>query len=82
MEETKFCYIARQPGCRCIGVVVVDEPKHPKDTAKTVSDAVKAGLNIERMQIEDFRKLKDQFGCAHELKMKDCRERGMNKEAA
>ena len=77
-----FCYVGRQPGCRCIGLVVVDDPKYPKDTAKSVSNALKNGLNIERMPIEDFRNCKDPSGCQHDLKMAECRERGMNKAAA
>lgn len=83
MEENKYCYVGRQVGCRCIGLVVVDEPKHAKDTAKSVSDAVKAGLTIERMTIDDFRNLTDQFGCRHEdMRMRECVKRGLNKAAA
>ena len=83
-EEVAYCYVGRQAGCRCIGVVVVDKPEYAKDTAKTVSDAVKAGLTIERMTVEDFRNSKDHFGCAQpgDMRMKECRKRGLNKAAA
>lgn len=77
-EIERHCYVGRQPGCGCIGVVVVDSQEHAKDTAKTVSDAVKAGLEIERMTVVAFRESNDQFGCKHELKMKKCRDKGLN----
>jgi hypothetical protein len=82
MEETKYCYIGRQPGCRCIGVVVVDNPEHAKDTASTVSQALRNGLEIERMEVEVFRALKDKFGCARDMRMRECKKRGLNKVAA
>lgn len=75
IEEIAYCYVGRQPGCRCLGVVVVDSQEHAKDTAKTVADMVKSGLIIERMTVEDFRNCKDHFGCMHkDMKMKECLE--------
>lgn len=76
------CYVGRMPGCRCIGSVVVDSKEHAKDTAKSVAEMIRSGLQVESMTVGQFREGKDQFGCAHELKMKECRKRGMNKAAA
>ena len=78
MSEERFCYVGRQPGCGCIGLVVVDDPQHAKDTAKSVSDAVIDGLTIERMNIVAFRADAGPFGCQHDIKMAVCRKRGLN----
>jgi len=78
MSDATHCYVGRMPGCRCLGVVVVDSKEHMKDTSKTVANAVKNGLEVERMTIEDFRNSKDSFGCAHELRMRECKKRGLN----
>ncbi len=46
-----FCYIGRA-ACGCIRAVVLDEPNHQEDVAKDVSDFIKSGLTIERVQTE------------------------------
>lgn len=78
-DKEAFCYVGKQPGCGCMGLVVVDDPNHAKDTAKSVSDAVKKGLVIERMTVEEFKNSNSSFGCERDLKMKVCRESGLNK---
>ncbi len=76
-DELTYCYVGRMPVCGCIGVVTVDMPEHAKDTAKCVAEMVRDGLNVERMLVDDFRKT-PAFGCAHKLKMKECKKRGLN----
>ena len=58
-------YIAR---CKCKNVVcIISGDSEKKEIAKTVSGWIRDGLEIERMQTEDFRKLKymkpSGFGC-------------------
>lgn len=73
--EQVFCYVGVMPGCGCAGVVTVDKPEYAKDTAKTVAQMVRDGLEVKRMTVEEFRAINN-FGCAKKLRMKECAKGG------
>ena len=63
---TTHAYIGIK-ACGCVQAVVVDDPKYPKDTARSVSDFIKDGLTVERVTMAVMReKLKTK--CQHEQK--------------
>lgn len=43
------CYIAR---CKCGGIAAVDDPDHPKDTARSVAEVIQDGFAVERVELD------------------------------
>lgn len=67
-REATHCYVGIA-ACDCRRAVVVDMPDNAKQTAKTVAEFLREGLRIERMTIEDFRRIGLSLcECAHETR--------------
>lgn len=54
---TNMCYIATRP-CGCVRLYMVEEAAHSKDGRKSISDALKRGLAIQRVPHEQVRTMK------------------------
>lgn len=54
MNEQRYAYVARKP-CRCITLLQVDDPAHPNDVAREISQAIRRGESIERTTVEEAR---------------------------
>lgn len=79
-DKDTHCYVGSMPGCGCIGIVCVDMKEMPKETAKSLSDMAKLGLEVNRLDMDQWRELvkKTGIGCVHKYKMKTCRAKGLN----
>lgn len=51
-----MAYVGKKP-CGCIVAFVVDDPKYPKDTAKSVAEFIRSGYAVERVTVEESRKI-------------------------
>ena len=60
MSKMRHCYVGRKT-CGCIVYVTVDDPNRTAQTGKDVAEAIKLGLTVERMTIDDFKA--GRFGC-------------------
>ncbi len=58
-------YIGKWPDCGCVTAACVDDPKHRKDTAKFVSDLLKDGRIVERVEASEFDKTVTLVRCPH-----------------
>lgn len=47
----RFAYISRAADCNCMAAISVDDPKYKKETARFVSEQIKAGLRVERIEL-------------------------------
>ena len=52
--------------CDCIVAAAIDEPDHPKDTAKDVADFIRRGYRVSRHTSEEFRAM--DWHCEHHPK--------------
>lgn len=50
-----MAYAARFPGKPGFGAVCVDDPDHPKDTAKDIAGWIRRGATVERVTVEAAR---------------------------
>jgi hypothetical protein len=54
--EQVFCYVGKCAcGCGAVRAASVDLPKYKKDTAKFVSDLIRDGMQVDRMEVEKVR---------------------------
>ena len=60
MAEATHAYIGRGK-CGCIIAVTTDVPDMRKETAADVAEFVRGGLSVERVTLDDFRRMP--FGC-------------------
>lgn len=52
--DVSDCYVGVKP-CGCMVAWVFDDPKYPKDVAKSVADFIKSGYRVERANTEEIR---------------------------
>ncbi len=57
------CYVGIKP-CGCMVAWVYDDPKYPKDVAKSVADFIKRGYSVERANTDDVRHKLSKCKCA------------------
>ena len=62
---TEYAYIGRK-ACGCVVAAVADEPKHRKETAVVVFGYLMDGYTIDRVTLEEARKLLKR--CKHKPK--------------
>jgi hypothetical protein len=55
------CIVGKCPGCHRLVLAIVDDLDRKKDTAKEVARAIREGIEISRMSVEDVRK--SDFSC-------------------
>lgn len=53
----RFAYVGRWTTCACVAAVVIDEPEHPRDTAKSVADFIRRGFRVERIPSATVREM-------------------------
>lgn len=51
-----MAYVGKK-SCGCIVAFVVDEPEYPRDTAREVAEFIRSGLTVERVTVEESRKI-------------------------
>jgi len=61
-----FAYVGTLD-CGCSPAACVDEPKFQKDTAKAVSDMIKGGMTVTRVEVKDGETIKI-HSCIHKVK--------------
>lgn len=66
LTPATHAYVGRAP-CGCVQLLMVDMPDFRKDTAKSVAEAIREGLSIERITIEESRRLAKEitWDCQH-----------------
>jgi hypothetical protein len=79
-EKDTHCYVGTMPGCGCIGIVCVDMKDMPKETAKSLAEMARAGLEVNRLDMDQWAELIKTagMGCARKYKMKNCKAKGLN----
>lgn len=55
---TEMVYVATHPICGSIVVAVIDWPQHKKETARSVADCVRRGLEVDRIAREDVKAMR------------------------
>ena len=60
-----MAYVGKAP-CGCGRLFIVDDPAHKRDTAKEIGKAIRQGLTVTHMPLEDARPLIQR--CPHEQK--------------
>ena len=60
-----MAYVGTAP-CGCGSLFIVDDPAHTRDTAKEIGKAIRQGLTVARMPLEEARPLIQR--CPHQAK--------------
>jgi hypothetical protein len=66
-ELLRRAYIARAT-CGCVYGVCTDDPRHPKDTARSVAEFIQQGLKVENVDWARYREISQEptfFACPH-----------------
>jgi len=77
-DPEESIYLCREPECGCIIVVCVDSPNPTwkKHTAKAIASAIKDGLEISHITLEEWKNLVQTagVGCKKNLSLRECRK--------
>ncbi len=60
MNEPTHAYIAKR-SCGCMVFASMDDPRLAKDNAREIASCIREGFTVERVPVEEARKLP--FGC-------------------
>lgn len=52
---TDFAYICREPECGCATIALVDSERAKKENAREMASAVRRGMSVERLPMEEAR---------------------------